>query len=295
MEIVVVDEASADGTAAYLASLAHAPVSVIRHTVPVGVARARNAGLAAARGRWVAFLDDDDLWAPDRLRAQLDELAAQPGAGWACAGAVVVDSELRIIGAQRTPAPDSLPRTLLRYNVVPGGASGVVASTALVRELGGFDPAFRILADWDLWIRLALHSPLVRVDRPLVGYVLHGDNMTSQPAGFRDELDRISAKHAASRAEHAVELHEAGWKDWFAELERRGGRRLTPALGLARRAVTERRARLALQAMSMALRPNWVERRNTFRLDNMNPGWRHEAEEWLGRVRAAGDEEPEST
>lgn len=295
LEVIVVDDASEDGTAAYLAALPASPVSVIRNAEPVGVARARNAGLAAARARWVAFLDDDDVWAPDRLRAQLEELARRPDAGWACVASVVVDAGLRIVGGQHPPAPESLPGSVLRYNAVPGGASGVLASAELVRELGGFDPRLRILADWDLWIRLALRSPLAAVDRPLVAYVLHGANMTSAPTGFADELDRIRATYEDARAAHGVELNDAGWSDWFAELERRGGTRLRPGLGLARRAVAERRPRLVLKGVSMALRPGWVERRNRFRLDAMDPAWRREAEEWLRAIPTAGDGSAEST
>jgi glycosyltransferase involved in cell wall biosynthesis len=295
VDVIVVDDASGDGTARELASQPPGPVTVIGNAEPVGVSRARNAGLAAARGAWVAFLDDDDVWAPDRLRAQLDELERRPDARWACVASVVVDASLRIIGAQHPPRAEELPGSILRYNAVPGGASGVLVRTALVRELGGFDPELRILADWDLWIRLALRSPLATVDRPLVAYVLHGANMTAIPTGFADELERIRASYADARAEHGVELNEAGWSNWFAELERRGGRRLGPALGLARRAVVERRPELVLKGASMALRPGWVERRNRFRREALAPAWRREAEEWLREVQAAGDAAPEST
>jgi glycosyltransferase involved in cell wall biosynthesis len=295
VEVIVVDDASDDGTARDLAALPAGTVTVIDNAEPVGVSRARNAGLAAARGRWVAFLDDDDVWAPDRLRVQLEELDRRPDAHWACVASVVVDASLRIIGAQHPPRAGALPRGILRYNVVPGGASGVLARTALVRELGGFDPGLRILADWDLWIRLALRSPLAAVDRPLVAYVLHGANMTSIPTGFAGELEWIRASYADARAEHGVELYEAGWSDWFAELERRGGRRLRPGLGLARRAIAERRPELALKGASMALRPCWVERRNRFRREALDPAWRREAEEWLRAVAAVGDAGSEST
>jgi glycosyltransferase involved in cell wall biosynthesis len=295
LEAIVVDEASEDGTAGYLATLAGRPVSVLRNAEPGGVSRARNAGLAAARAPWVAFLDDDDLWAPDRLRAQLDALDRRREAGWACSASVVVDAALRIVGAQHPPREGSLPGSILRYNAVPGGASGVLARTELVRELGGFDPQLRILADWDLWIRLALRSPLATVDRPLVAYVLHGANMTSAPEGFAAELERIRARYAGERARYGVELNEVGWSDWFAELERRAGKRLGPGLRLARRAVPERRPELVLKGASLALRPGWVERRNRFRLEALDPRWRREAEQWLATAAPGGDGRPEST
>ncbi len=295
VEVVVVDDASDDDTPAYLATMDDVPVSVLRQAAPTGVAAARNAGLAAARSPWVAFLDDDDLWAPDRLRAQLDELERRPEAGWACSGAVVVDAALGIVGAQRPPAPESLPASVLRYNVVPGGASGVLAATSLVRRLGGFDLGLRILADWDLWIRLALAAPVARVERPHVAYVLHGGNMTSTPTGFADELEIVRRAYEAPRARYGVELNEAGWSDWFAELERRRGRRLAPGRSLVRRGISQRSPRLVLRGVSMAFRPGWVERRNRFRREHMDPAWRAEAEAWLAALGETGDGADEST
>src|SRR2546421_10333643 len=83
IEVFVVDEGSSDGTAELVRSLADSRVTVVRHETPKGVANARNAGLARARAPWVAFLDDDDVWAPDKLALQRD---AATGARWACGG-----------------------------------------------------------------------------------------------------------------------------------------------------------------------------------------------------------------
>src|SRR5947209_3023883 len=70
-EVVVIDEASSDGTADFLAAVHDRRVRVVRHEPAQGLPAARNAGIAVAQGRWVAFLDDDDLWAPDKLASQL--------------------------------------------------------------------------------------------------------------------------------------------------------------------------------------------------------------------------------
>src|SRR4051794_9306561 len=71
LEVVVVVDGSTDETASGLESLEDERVRVVRHARPLGLHRARNAGIAAARGEWVAFLDDDDVWAPWKLRTQL--------------------------------------------------------------------------------------------------------------------------------------------------------------------------------------------------------------------------------
>src|SRR5688572_3616095 len=72
VEVHVIDEGSSDATSQELERLNEPRVHVIRHDRPHGVAQARNAGIAAARGQWVAFLDDDDIWAPQKLRRQID-------------------------------------------------------------------------------------------------------------------------------------------------------------------------------------------------------------------------------
>jgi len=288
LEVIVVDEASADDTPDWLAALGDPRVVVVRHEAAQGVARARNAGIARASASWVAFVDDDDLWAPSKLVAQLDALARDEGASWALAGAVIVDARLRIRAAQRVVARERFLPLLLGHNVVPGGASGVVAATEAVRDAGGFDPELRIMADWDLWIRLALASPPAAVDRPLVAYVLHGENMTSEPAGFRRELEYIRRKHARARAELGIELNDRGWSEWLSEVQRRSGLRLAPALVQARLAVTHRRPRAAARAAAMALWPGWLDRRDAWRIRHMPAAWHDEAESWLAPVRARG-------
>jgi glycosyltransferase involved in cell wall biosynthesis len=284
VEAVVVDDASDDGTPAYLEALADPRVVVVRHGAPEGVARARNAGLAAARAPWVAFLDDDDVWAPSKLSDQLGALGGS-AARWACAGTIVLDAGLVPTAAQRLRDPDATLPRLLSYNVVPGGASGVLAATDLVRQVGGFDPTLRVFADWDLWLRLAQDSPPAYVDRPLVGYVLHGANMTSGGEHALAELDRFAEKTAAVRAEHGATIERDRWEAWLADMRRRGGARLGPSLTYARLAGRTRRPYYAMRAVTVALLPGWVGRQDRKRRESLDPGWREEADAWLEPLR----------
>jgi glycosyltransferase involved in cell wall biosynthesis len=285
VEAIVVDDGSDDGTASYLAALDDERVVVLRHDEPQGVARARNAGVAAARSPWIAFLDDDDLWAPTKLAAQLEAIEATPGAEWACTGAVIVDGDLRPVWGQRLREPAAAPRRLLSYNVVPGGASGVLASAALVRRLGCFDEALSVFADWDLWIRLSQTSALAYADAPLVGYVLHGANMTAVSASALAELRRIEVKTAAARELQGAAIQRDLWEAWLADMGRRGGARFHPGLTYLRLAVRARRPYYALRAASIALRPGWTERQDRKRRARLDPEWRAAAESWLEPVR----------
>jgi glycosyltransferase involved in cell wall biosynthesis len=147
-EVIVVDDGSTDGTAEGLRSLADPRLRVIRHERPRGVAQARNAGIAAARGEWVSFLDDDDVWSPRKLRAQLD--AAADGADFVYSIAAWLDDALSFLYCPIPPEPVGLASRLLRWNVIWGGCSNVMARTALVRRVGSFDERLFQLADWDL-------------------------------------------------------------------------------------------------------------------------------------------------
>jgi glycosyltransferase involved in cell wall biosynthesis len=197
VEIIVVDDASTDPTRNELAARDYPNIRWIHHEKQRGVSAARNSGVGAASCRWIAFLDDDDLWSPTKLQMQL-ERAAIERASFVCCGAVTVDPRLMPLETQVPPRPDRLLRELLSVNAVPGGGSGVLASIEAVREVGGFDQELSILADWDMWIRLAEHHSASSVDDILVANLVHPGNMiVSDFVGqLQGELDYLAAKHA---------------------------------------------------------------------------------------------------
>jgi glycosyltransferase involved in cell wall biosynthesis len=198
VEVVVVDDGSSDGTADAVASLGDERVRLIRHRRPLGVAVARNAGAGAARGAWVALLDDDDLWAPDKLKRQL-EAASAAEAGWVYAGVVEIDTEGRLLGGGPPPSPEELLAGLRRRNLMPAGSSNVAVRSDLLAASGGFDPHLRHLADWDLWLRLAGLGPPACVPAPLVAYRLHHGQATLDTAGMLAEASALEARHGADR------------------------------------------------------------------------------------------------
>lgn len=282
VEVIVVDDGSEDATPSALAAIDDPRLTVVRHDVALGVAAARNAGIARAAAPWIAFLDDDDLWAPSKLAGQIDAMQRDPFARWACTGATIVTPALAPVRAERAPGPGPVADHLLRYNHVPGGASSVLAETALVRNLGGFDPQLSSMADWDLWVRLALASPIATVDAPLVAYVEH-DGMSRQTRTLDAELDRFERKHAAERARRGLGFDRAWWERYFGELDARAGRRraaVSHHLAAARRGDARALAHAALTPFGIGLA--WKDRRAARR---MPPGWRAETERWLARYR----------
>jgi glycosyltransferase involved in cell wall biosynthesis len=239
-EVIVVDDGSIDETQMELAKVEATRLKVIRHGSPSGVAQARNAGIAAAAGEWIAFLDDDDLWAPHKLRRQLD-VAKAAGASFAYCGAAWLDEDKCFIEALSPPAPDGLDLRLLRWNELWAGCSSVVARADVVRRLGGFDERLFQLADWDLWIRLAFDGPAAAVDEILVGYVRHRRSMllTDRRDVFA-EFDCLVDKHRALSTRTGVAPDVGKFWRWVAAGHLRAGRRGTAAWTFARGAYESR-------------------------------------------------------
>lgn len=188
LDVVVVDDGSSDGS-----------VDLVRATFPQvrvltqrnqGPARARNAGIAAAQGDWIAFLDADDIWLAGKLQAQFDAMALVPGARmsytawhvWPCLDAEpdpALVAELRAADAKDPRwqgATGWIYPDLLLDCVV--WTSTVLMQRSLIDEIGVFEADLRIGEDYDLWLRASRVTPIVRVPRPLALYRMHPHNTT---------------------------------------------------------------------------------------------------------------------
>ena len=224
IEIVVVDDASDDGTAEHVEALADPRVRLVRNERNRRLPASRNVGAAVARGAWLAFLDDDDLWSPRKLRAQLDSARASD-ASWVYAQCVVVDAELRPLDLHPFPAPAELDGLLRGGNHVPGGGSNVIVRAKTFDEIGRFDESLQFFEDWDLWLRLVQVTLPAACPEVLVARVEHGSNML-----FRDEVDigatfeRILAKQGPVSDGQRLAVAE-----WVAHEHARAGRNLGAA------------------------------------------------------------------
>jgi glycosyltransferase involved in cell wall biosynthesis len=275
LEVVVVDDGSADDTVSWLAAQSDPRIRIVQHDRSRGVSAARNAGIAAARGPWVAFLDDDDLWAPGKLATQL-AIARRDGADFVYAAAVRVDEHLTPRALLGSPPPDTLLRELIESNVMPAGQASVVASRGLLARVGGFDPGLSMLADWDMWLRLAATGRAAASDEILVAYVVHSSSMTMRDIGVsRRELRVLDARHG-----HLAEGGRIGgdvfWH-WMIWGNRSAGRRLATARVYAYRAWRFRRpgdlARAGAAVLGppfMDFGPAWAVRADT---GAPTPGW----------------------
>jgi glycosyltransferase involved in cell wall biosynthesis len=166
LEILVVDDGSTDGTPEAL-GLFGDRLQVLRHSCRRGVAAARNLGIEAARGDWLAFLDSDDLWLPAKLARQLAYLAAQPRLRICQTEEIWVRRGVRVNlpRTHRKVAGDIFLPSLGRCLVSP---SAVVLHRRLLREHGAFDEALPAAEDYDLWLRLSWRYEVGLVPEPLI-------------------------------------------------------------------------------------------------------------------------------
>jgi glycosyltransferase involved in cell wall biosynthesis len=189
VEVIVVDDGSTDETPAVLARYA-GRVRVLRQENR-GLSAARNAGLAAAHGTFVSFLDADDVMAPTKLAAQLDVLERSQAIGWTycdvlmetvATGATARASE-RFGYAARVLDGWLFPE-LIHGNFIPAIAP-LVRRTAL-EVAGGFDERLTALEDWDMWLRLSLIAEARYTPAVLVTYRIRPGGMSED----RTRMDR---------------------------------------------------------------------------------------------------------
>jgi glycosyltransferase involved in cell wall biosynthesis len=208
VEVIVVDDASTDDTARTVSDVGRG-VRLLRQPSQSGVSASRNRGIAEAKGDWIAFLDDDDLWAPDKLIRQLEAVTAA-GRTWVYAGDVDVDFALRVLSASRPPSPEEVMEALPRYNPVPTGASNVMVRADVLAEAGPFDPELRRTEDWDMWIRLARSGPPAYVPHPLVAYRFHHSNIPVETNAIIHEPGLLAARYGIP-VDRAAMHRRAAW------------------------------------------------------------------------------------
>ena len=199
-EAIVVDDGSTDETAALVERLVTADprIRLIRQA-NAGTQAARNAALALARGEWVALLDQDDVWLPRKLEAQLALADGDRRANllftnyrdWNGTRPLAT----RYTRQRKFPEGDvavPLARSCLFQ------ASTVMVPRTLAVELGGFDPELRNAGDWDLWLRLAGRGIHARgTFEPLVLYRVWGGNESRDHVRTAEEGVRVLEKSLA--------------------------------------------------------------------------------------------------
>lgn len=177
-ELIVVDDGSTDSTPKILTTY-HNDVTVIRRN-NLGVSSARNAGIKAASGQFIAFLDSDDLWMPQKLSKQIDFFNANPGALICQTEEIWIRNSVRVNPKKRHKKVSGMifNPSLELCLVSP---SAVMIKRSLFETVGLFDESLPACEDYDLWLRISCRYPIHLIDTPLI----------IKRGGHADQLSRL--------------------------------------------------------------------------------------------------------
>ena len=220
LELLLIDDGSTDDDYDRYA-LQDERIRVI-HLTGLGVSRARNVGMAQARGEFIAFLDSDDIWFPSKLRAQVDYFEqnhdvgvvfgqfirwpAQANGSFAPAASLVQDASQF---TRMDPARSGWLYTRLLDGLLVGMNTAVIRRS-VYESIGGFNEAMRQGEDYDFWLKASRVAEMHSLNGPVALYRIHG----------------ASAMHRLSAESHLVNLLKAASMRWG--LKTLGGQSLTP-------------------------------------------------------------------
>jgi glycosyltransferase involved in cell wall biosynthesis len=236
LEIIVVDDGSADSDRLREIVAEYAPLARLYRKPNGGVASALNRGIREMRGELFSWLSHDDLYHPRKLELEVEEYLRGSGPAVVVSNYCYIDADGRVLDFQAIPfPPGTTAQSLLLQNTWVHGCAILIPRDAIQR-VGAFDERLRTTQDYDLFFRLAAVLPFRHVDRTLAAVRLHGAQTTrTQPKTVFAEQDEMYASWVRTFAASA-----GGGLEDDAAFYRALYRRF--AIGLLPRAAAEARA-----------------------------------------------------
>lgn len=181
-EIIVVDDGSTDNTATMLQE--RYPQVLLIRTDNKGVSHARNCGLQAARCNWIALLDSDDEWVPNKLESQLAALDSNPDFRICHCNEKWIRNGKRLNQKKKhTKRGGNIFKYCLPLCVI--SPSAVIIDSSIFEDIGYFNEGLPACEDYDLWLRITAKYPVLYVDEPLVvKYGGHSDQLSQKHWGM---------------------------------------------------------------------------------------------------------------
>ncbi|HEY1790727.1 MAG TPA: glycosyltransferase, partial [Verrucomicrobiae bacterium] len=200
-EIIVVNDSGCD-VEPTVAQLGNQPITCLRHETNRGLPASRNTGIRAARGKYIAYLDDDDLYYPEHLQTLFNYVESHPGvvaySDACCSHQELVNGQLTTVRRDVPYSHDWDNDRVLVENFVPSLC--FMHEKVFLEKSGYFDETLRRHEDWDLWIRLSRHFPFAHIPQVTCEFVRRNDASsmtTGSLAPFLETMKRVHAKCAA--------------------------------------------------------------------------------------------------
>lgn len=194
-ELIVVDDCSTDETEQVVRSFSDDRIKYIRHDRNRRVSAARNTGIRCARGEYVAFLDDDDEWLPEKLQKVLEVFRnSDPEVGLVYTGEMILDARGKIVEISKATKSGWIYETVLASCFI-GSPSRVTVKKQVLDRVAGFDEKLVNLEDCGLWLRVAKVSKVACVPSCLVKRHFISEWKTARLLNMCEAWERILRKH----------------------------------------------------------------------------------------------------
>ena len=270
-EIIIVDDCSPDNTQDIISTFSDRRVRSVRHDINLRQSAAINTGISLARGEYVAFLDDDDEWLPNKLRGQIEILdSSEEDVGLVYGWLETVNhSTGRPIGEYLLRIEGNIFEELVALNS-PGQPSVLMARTSIAKEVGGFGECLTRFNDTDFILRISQKYKVALIPEVVArAYVSHGheqmghdtpQNMSAAVEYMRSHLSRLAAELDKRPRAHATVLRRLASVEMMRGNRRAALAALTSAFRLdpmdVSRAILGNRALTAKILASLLRRPS---------------------------------------
>jgi len=206
-EIIVVDDASTDGTEQAVRGLSDDRIRYIRHDRNRGGGAARNTGISHARGEYVAFLDSDDEWLPEKLEKELEIFRNSASeVGLVYTGEMILDETGRVLKTCMATKSGRVYEALLDSCFI-GSCSRVTVKKQALARAAGFDETLASHQDWDLWLKVAKVSSIGAIGDCMVKRHLGSDQIIGSLRRICDGRERILEKYRSEMKPRTLAKH----------------------------------------------------------------------------------------